>query len=181
MKIVLPLPGGSRIPATLLSILLFLIPVSFLHATNFPVINGNNSGAGSLRQAILDANADPSAPHTITFTVSGVINITSSLPTITRQVTIDGGNTVTISGPGGNNTIALFVLGTGSNGSIIRNLTMRNTGIEPIRLAVASSGVTIENMVLTQTGAHYMNQAILANAAVTNLTHPEYNGDRCGR
>lgn len=152
------------------TIVLFVLMGSLARANNFVVSNGNNTGAGSLRQAILDANADPAAPHTITFTVSGVINITTSLPTITRQVTIDGGNTVTISGPGGNNVIALFVLGTGSNGSTIRNLTMRNTGLEPIRLAVASTGVTIENMILTHTGPHYMNRAILANAAVANLT-----------
>lgn len=150
--------------------LFFLFVAISAEATNFTVINGNDAGAGSLRQAILNANADPAVPHTITFTVSGVINITTSLPTITRQVTIDGGSTVTVSGPGGNNTVALFVLGTGSNGSVIRNLTMRNTGIEPIRLAVASTGVTIQNMVLTQTGTHYMNRAITANAAVTNLT-----------
>jgi hypothetical protein len=158
------------IAITCLCIFLFVLPVSSLYATDFVVTNGNNAGVGSLRQAITDANANAAVPHNIMFTVSGVINITSSLPTITRQVTIDGGNTVTISGPGANNLIALFVLGTGANGSTIRNLTMRNTGLEPIRLSVALSGITIENMVLTQTGVHYMNRGILANAAVSNLT-----------
>jgi hypothetical protein len=138
-------------------------------AANFPVTNGNNAGPGSLRQAILDANASAAVPHTITFSITGIINITSSLPTITRPVTIDGGNVVSIHGPGGNNTVALFVLGTGSGGSTITNLAMRNTGIEPIRLSVALSGVTIENVVIGQTSTHYLNHAILANAAVTNL------------
>ncbi|NII26974.1 T9SS type A sorting domain-containing protein [Pseudoflavitalea sp. X16] len=171
MKKYLPLFGCRIAPVSFLFVLL-LLAATTTHATDFVVSNGNNAGAGSLRQAILDANANASVPHTITFTVTGVINITTSLPTITRPVTIDGGSpgTVTISGPGGNNTIALFVLGTGSGGSTIRNLTMRNTGIEPIRLSVALSNVTIENMVLTQTSTHYMNRAILANAAVTGLT-----------
>lgn len=163
-------PSAIHIAVIILLTPLFLLFSSRLHATNFTVTNGNNAGVGSLRQAILDANADAAAPHTITFTVSGVINITTSLPAITRQVTIDGGNTVTISGPGGDNTIGLFVLSTGSGGSTIRNLTMRNMGLEPIRLAVALSGVTIENMIFTQTGTHYMNRGILANAAVSNLT-----------
>ncbi|AXY73485.1 T9SS C-terminal target domain-containing protein [Paraflavitalea soli] len=172
MKKRLPLFNTSHIvTCSFLSFILLLSTIQ-LHATDFFVTNGNNAGAGSLRQAITDANANASVPHNITFTVSGVINITSSLPTITRQVTIDGGSpgTVTISGPGGNNLIALFVLGTGSGGSTIRNLTMRNTGLEPIRLAVALNNITIENMVLTQTGVHYMNRGILANAAVTGLT-----------
>ncbi|HEV7780017.1 MAG TPA: LamG-like jellyroll fold domain-containing protein [Chitinophagaceae bacterium] len=161
-----------RVPAARIATTIFFLlgSLTVLNATNFVVTNGNNAGAGSLRQAIMDANADVSAPHNITFTVTGVINITSSLPTITRQVTIDGANLVTISGPGGDNTVALFVLGSGSGGSTIRNLTMRNTGLEPVRLSVALSGVTIENMIFTQTGAHYMNRGILANAAVTNLT-----------
>lgn len=165
-----PLHSAMGIAVITLFTFLSLFFSSGLHATNFTVTNGNNSGAGSLRQAILDANADAAVPHSITFTVSGVINITTSLPVITRQVTIDGGNTVTISGPGGDNTVGLFVLSTGSGGSTIRNLTMRNMGLEPIRLAVALSGVTIENMIFTQTGTHYMNRGILANAAVTNLT-----------
>jgi hypothetical protein len=69
-----------------------------LSAATFTVTNTNDSGAGSLRQAILDANASP-GPDTIVFDVpdaacnaSGVCEIhpVSSLPEITDQVTIDG-------------------------------------------------------------------------------------------
>jgi titin len=53
----------------------------------------NDSGAGSLRQAILDANADH-GPDTIAFAIGGggvqTIRPTSPLPTITAAVTIDG-------------------------------------------------------------------------------------------
>ena len=58
----------------------------------FTVSNTNDSGAGSLRQAILDANAHPGA-DTIAFAIpgSGVRTITpTALPTITDPVTIDG-------------------------------------------------------------------------------------------
>jgi hypothetical protein len=59
----------------------------------FTVTNTNDSGAGSLRQAILDANANPGADM-ITFNIPGVgshtIAPTSLLPEITDPVTIDG-------------------------------------------------------------------------------------------
>jgi hypothetical protein len=61
-------------------------------AATFTVINTNDAGAGSLRQAIINANATvgmdlinfaiPAAPY--------IISLLSSLPTITDFVTIDG-------------------------------------------------------------------------------------------
>jgi hypothetical protein len=69
-----------------------------LSAATFEVTNTNDSGPGSLRQAILDANAN-AGPDTIVFDVpqaacnaSGVCEIhpLTNLPEITDQVTIDG-------------------------------------------------------------------------------------------
>ncbi len=58
----------------------------------FVVTNTNDSGTGSLRQAIIDANSDNFA--SITFSIPGtgvqIIELASSLPTITRPLTIDG-------------------------------------------------------------------------------------------
>src|SRR5262249_21938256 len=62
-------------------------------AGTFTVTNTNDSGAGSLRQAILDANSN-GGTDTIAFNIasSGVHTITpaSALPAITGPVTIDG-------------------------------------------------------------------------------------------
>jgi hypothetical protein len=73
-------------------------------AATYTVTNTNNSGAGSLRQAIIDANANPGA-DTIAFNIpptdpnyyspsAGIgwwrIVVTSALSTITGAVTIDG-------------------------------------------------------------------------------------------
>jgi hypothetical protein len=62
-------------------------------ATTFTVTNTNDSGAGSLRQVILDANANPGT-DTIAFNIApgGVQTITPTtiLPTITDPVIIDG-------------------------------------------------------------------------------------------
>ena len=55
--------------------------------TTFVVTNVNGSGAGSLQQALLDANALP-GPDVVEFSVAGPLIVTS-LPTITETVTID--------------------------------------------------------------------------------------------
>jgi len=61
---------------------------SLLAAYN--VTNLNDSGAGSLRQAILDANATPGL-DSIDFSIAGTITLTSgALPMVTDAVKIDG-------------------------------------------------------------------------------------------
>jgi len=61
--------------------------------STFLVTNTNDSGAGSLRQAILSANSNPGL-DTIAFNIGGggvqTINPASALPTITDPVIIDG-------------------------------------------------------------------------------------------
>ncbi|NII27792.1 T9SS type A sorting domain-containing protein [Pseudoflavitalea sp. X16] len=166
----LTLPRTRKWYRAFLIVLMGMLVASKSMATTYTVTNLLNTGAGSLRQAILNANADASGPHTIVFSVSGVINITTTLPAITRQVTMDGGNTITISGPGGDNYIGLITLGAGSGGSTIKNLVLRNTGLEPVLLTAALSGITLEKLTLSQTGTHYANHGIMANGAVTNMT-----------
>lgn len=57
-------------------------------AATIIVTNTNDSGAGSLRQALIDANSG----DTITFSVSGTILLASPLPTLTKGgITIDAG------------------------------------------------------------------------------------------
>lgn len=73
-----------------------LLSVALSHpvrAASVAVTTANDSGPGSLRQAILDANADP-GPDTITFAISGsgtrTIGLLSSLPAVLDPLTIDG-------------------------------------------------------------------------------------------
>ena len=67
----------------------------------FPVTNGNDSGSGSLREAINGVDADTSdtfaTPDTITVT-GGPFTVTLStpLPQITRPVVLDGAGSLTI-------------------------------------------------------------------------------------
>jgi hypothetical protein len=63
-------------------------------AAAYTVTNTNDAGAGSFRQAILDANATPAVLDTIQFNIGGgghrIIQPLTALPTITDPVVIDG-------------------------------------------------------------------------------------------
>ena len=76
------------------------------NAESFVVTNNNNSGAGSLREAIIASNSSI-GPNTITIAAGvGTISLASDLPQIASNVTISG-NGATISG---NNTYrGLFI------------------------------------------------------------------------
>jgi len=84
---------GSRLMRlAFLAFLLWLAPAA--QAATFTVTNINDSGAGSLRQAMISANANGVGADTIVFNtpVLGVhtINLLTPLPTIATQMTIDG-------------------------------------------------------------------------------------------
>lgn len=92
---------------------------SAANAATYVVTNTTNSGLGSLRQAILNANANPGADF-ITFNIPGsgvhLINIgINYLPPITGTVTIDGG---TQSGYSTHPVIGIYSTGGGSGFSI---------------------------------------------------------------
>ena len=107
---------------------LLLLAASSLAAATFTVTNTNDSGPGSLRQAILDANTNPGA-DTIAFAIPGsacdaagvcMIAPLSSLPGITEAVTIDGytqpgssPNTNPV-GQGLNTVLTIWLAGDGS-------------------------------------------------------------------
>jgi hypothetical protein len=100
-------------------------------SASFTVTNLNDSGTGSLRKAINDANVT-SGVDIITFNVTGTINLASPLPTITDQVTIVGNN-VELNGAGA---------GAGANG-----LTINATGVGIQNLKINrfnGSGVSIQ-------------------------------------
>jgi Right handed beta helix region/IPT/TIG domain/S-layer homology domain len=105
--------------------LLFLASMP-LAATTFTVTNTNDSGAGSLRQALLDAQNCAGAPHSIEFNVpagsltGGVALITpaSPLPSITCAGTVIDGETQTLN-VGNTNDVTLGTggtVGTGADG-----------------------------------------------------------------
>src|SRR5215212_9199627 len=115
--------GLLRIAAIIVATGLSLTGASVLHAAAFNVTNANDSGPGSLREAIGQANAN--AGSTITLAGGlGTITLASRLPVIAAAVTIDGGNN-TVSG---NNQFRVFFISPlQANAAInISNLTIAN-------------------------------------------------------
>jgi hypothetical protein len=94
------------------------LPAAIASAATFTVINTNDSGAGSLRQAVIDANTNAGA-DTIDFNIpiAGLqtIALLSALPALTEPVTVNGysqpGSSPNSNGPGlGDNSVHLIVI-----------------------------------------------------------------------
>lgn len=132
--------------------------------TTFTVTNLDDSGPGSLRDAIEAANSAGSA-STITFSVSGTITLASALPSISQSVTIDatsapgataGGAPVVGIDFGGH---AGLTFATGSDGSSLEGVAVG--GASGNGITIESSDVTIagDYVGLTTAGAALGNGA----------------------
>ena len=117
----------------------------------YVVSNTNDSGAGSLREAITSVNSSSSTQYSgITFSVAGVITLASDLPVITKKVLIDGttapgyvaSNTTTapLVAVNFNNAGSGFNFNSGSAGSGISGLAIYGSN---------SNGVTLNDSRIT--------------------------------
>ena len=134
----------------------------------YSVTNAANSGAGTLRQAILDANGNGGA-DTIVFNIAGAgvhtINLTSALDTITGPVTIDG---TTQGGFSGTPLIQLDGAGAGAasglsitgGSSTVRGLIISGFTRDGILLNGSSGNVIAGNYI----GTNAAGTAAAANA-----------------
>ncbi len=133
----------------------------------YTVSNLNDSGAGSLRQAIIDNNNNPNSTNRIEFSVAGTISPISPLPVITGGVTIDG-----YTAPGA-------VLSTGGvssafSGTLTIELDGTNAGTSGIGLQISAPslvrGLVINRFqsagIRVNTGAN--SSSILGNFIGTN-------------
>ena len=115
-------------------------------AATFSVINAEDDGPGSLRQAILDANAAPGT-DTITFNVPGTgphtIRPASALPTITDPLVIDG-----YTQPGASlNTNPLDL---GSNAVLLIELDGSAAGPGTAGLTITAGNSTVRGLVINR-------------------------------
>jgi len=146
-----------------------MMAVAAATASTFPVTNTNDAGPGSLRQAILDANAAGAGPHSIVFNVHGQITLLSSLPIITvKKLTIDGENRITLNATGPNGIVNPFTINADS--VTIRNFTLTNNGDIDFDIFANRTGITIENINTYSTVGNYLNSVARIRGASTNLT-----------
>lgn len=158
-------------------------------AATFTVTNLNDANAGSLRQAILDANAAAGA-DTIVFQagLTGTITLATGELLITDSVTIDG----PAAGPGvitvsGNDSERVFhIENAGAVPPInvtVNRLTMTHGASGSNGGAVASIGenLTMDNVVINNSAAFMGGGGGLsfngANAAALSLTHSTISGN----
>jgi hypothetical protein len=150
--------------------LLVLLGIGVARASTFTVINTNDSGAGSLRQAITDANSNPGVDM-IAFNIpgAGVHTITplSGLPAFTETATIDGYTQPTAT----TNTLP-----TGDNANLLIELNGTNAGGGVNGLTVSANNCTIRGLVINrfsrdgiQIDAGFTGNLIAGNFIGTNV------------
>ncbi len=82
--------SGSLLALLAIPVVFLLLAPSAAFAATQTVSNLNDSGAGSLRQAMIDAQANGDTGNVINFTVNGTVNLMSPLPLITKTLTVRG-------------------------------------------------------------------------------------------
>jgi VCBS repeat protein/S-layer family protein len=145
---------------------------SLIFGANSPLVvtNTNDSGAGSLRQAILDANSAPGL-DTITFNIgSGLKTISpaTDLPNTTGPVVIDGTTQPGYSGTpliqlsgGGARNIGLYVVG---GSSTVKGLVVNGFTNSGIRLESSSNIIQGNYIGTNSTGTNTADTTAVANA-----------------
>ena len=166
---------GLNVLVLLLLFAVFAVLAPAAHAATYTVTNLNDAGAGSLRQAIIDANGAVGA-DIINFSLGGTITLASTLPFITDAagLTIDGtGQTVTISG---NNTVRVMQ----DNASLtLNNLTIAN-GFDAIGGGgLYTTGITtITNSTFSgNSGGNAGGGGINSNGGTLIITNSTFSGN----
>jgi hypothetical protein len=141
-------------------------------AAGFVVTNTNDSGAGSLRQAISDANANGGGViDTITFNIPGAgvksIKPASPLPPIVTPTTIDG-----FSQPGAFEGIST----TNINSILIIELDGSNAGSTAIGLLIQGANTTIKGLVINR----FASSGIIIDAANARIQGNYIGTDAAG-
>ncbi len=155
--------------------------ITRVRAASFTVINLNDSGAGSLRQAITDANAAGGA-STITFTITGTLNLLSFLPTISGNLSINGpgANLLTVKRDDAmTGTLAIFVIS--SNGAVtLSGLTISNANQSNGIAHISSNGtLNITDCVVSgnQSGSAGGAGLFTSSNGVINITNTTFSGN----
>ncbi len=154
--------------------LTFILPAE---AATFTVTNTNDSGAGSLRQAILDANANPGA-DTIVFAIgapgsSQTIAPTSGLPALTDPVILDGWSQ---GGPGYTGP-PLIELSGSAIGATVRGLDIR--GGDSLVRGLVINDFPCDGMRLVDAGNNWVYGNYLGTDITGTRARPNGSAGNC--
>jgi len=176
-------------------IILFILTTFFsfrINAATFTVTNLNDAGAGSLRQAILDANSNAGA-DVINFSITGTISLTSGQISVTDALTITGPgmNLLTINQTTDNR---VFITATGAITFVLQDLTLNFTGPGAVPYsggggAILTGGAGASTTLTNVTISNFRNQignggAISASSSLNNhnltITNCIFTNNKCG-
>jgi len=165
------------------SVMMVVVLASQAQAATYTVANTNDSGPGSLRQAILDANASSGVADTIDFDLSlsgpQTITLASQLPTITdgAGLTIDGGSAdITLSG---NNAVRVFMVGNSAK-LTLNNLTVANGRADNAGGGILNLGtLEVNNSTISGNRAGTFSGGI-HNVGTLTVNNSTISGNRAG-
>ncbi len=179
----------------LAGLVLFLtVAAGLATAATFTVTNTNDSGAGSLRQAIIDAVGAGNPPHTIAFNIPGAgvhtIAPASALPQLNTQATVDGSTqpgyadwspVIEVNGAGaGPGSTALYV---NQAGSSVRGLIINGWGSTGVQVNGANCTVSWNFIGTNATGtAMVMNggAGVSLSSGGNTVSHNVISGNSTG-
>jgi hypothetical protein len=175
--------GLLMLAALAASVMMVVVLASQAQAATYTVANTNDSGPGSLRQAILDANASSGVADTIDFDLSlsgpQTITLASQLPTITdgAGLTIDGGSAdITLSG---NNVVRVFEVASGAE-LTLNNLTVANGRADNAGGGILNLGtLEVNNSTISGNRAGTFSGGI-HNVGTLTVNNSTISGNRAG-
>ena len=145
-------------------------------AATFNVTNTNNSGPGSFRQAVLDANLAP-GPDTVSFAVEGTIRLTSGAIIVAASLAIEGpgADTLTLSG---NRTSGILQTQPTTNLSVA-GVTLADGSTTGGGGAIANNGgtVAVEDVVFLRNSAFAGGAIENANGGTLTIRRSTFNGN----
>jgi hypothetical protein len=178
------MPRAARTAAVLSALGASLVFPAIASAVQYDVTSSDDAGAGTLRQAIADANAHANAggPDLIVSSLpaGSTISLASALPAITDTVDLDGNaSTVDVNGfdaPAGG---GLFVNGSSADDSVVRELGIR--GFEHRGIFVTGAdGVDLLSLSVTGEGAGDVGVLVGSSAGAFELRNSTVTGNAVG-
>lgn len=162
-------------------------------ANVYTVVNSNDAGAGSLRQAIIDAEANAGSDiitfSATFFSVSKTINLVTALPVISSDLTITGPGATLLTIDGGNNfrVFSISILPAIGNTISISGLTIQNgkssdgAGVKIASTATSlTTTVNISNCIFNSNEATVKGGGIYNESDVLNITNTVFNNNLGG-